>query len=248
MILGKDYSFADFLSVIHMKPLCHKNVQNFSYSVLVKHPLVDCRSSNRLRHLTVLVCKCIFVCFLIFFRQFVIGNAAVYKFQRCLYGKVVHQITVIYGLCQFVAVSRLSVCQFEYFIGVLFHFILWCGGKADQRCIKIVKNILIFVIYRPVGLVADYQVKMAAAEYPSLVVSHIIYTSDHSLVCGKHAVCTVITVFFAQVGNRKIRQQVDKSPLCLCYQSISVGEKEYVLNPAVLKQHIAKSHYSSRFA
>ena len=75
---------------------------------------------------------------------------------------------------------------------------------------------------------------MAAAEYSPLVVSHIIYASDHSLVCGKHAVCTVITVFFAQVGNRKIRQQVDKSPLCLCYQSISVGEKEYVLNPAVL--------------
>ena len=63
-----------------------------------------------------------------------------------------------------------------------------------------VKNILIFVVNRPVGLITDHQVKMAAGKDLPLPVIDRVNTVDHGLVRGKYAVGIVVVLLLHQIG------------------------------------------------
>ena len=102
---------------------------------------------------------------------------------------------------QLVAIGGNTVFQFKNFIGVLVDFILGCRGQADQRCVKVVENVLVLVVNRAVRLVADDQVKVPAGEQLAVFVLYAVNDIVHGLIGGKYAVSRVIVLFLAEVRN-----------------------------------------------
>lgn len=50
----------------------------------------------------------------------------------------------------------------------------------------------------------------------------------------------VVLFIFAEVSNRKIRQEIHKAALRLRYKRSSVGKEQDIFHPAVIQQDIAE--------
>ena len=82
------------------------------------------------------------------------------KGSRLLPSLIEKQISILYGLCQFIAIGGNTIFQVKNLIGVSVYFILGCSRQADKRCVKIIENITVFVINGTMCFVTDYQIKV----------------------------------------------------------------------------------------
>ena len=87
--------------------------------------------------------------------------------------------------------------------------------------------------------VADHKVKVPTGKELTLLILHAVNDIVHGLIGRKDAVSGVVILFFAEVGDREIGQQIHKAALGLCHQTVAVSKEENIFHPAVLEQHIA---------
>ena len=248
VVLGKDYGFAQLLTVINLKALRHNNMKHLANGIDVKHPFIQRGGHDFLRKFIILVKELLLILRLFFFGQFIIDNALLDEFQFGLHGHKVHQITVLHRLGQFVAVSRHTAFQFENLIGVLVNFILGGSCQTNQRGVKIIENIPVLIIDRPVGFIADHQIKMTAGKQLALLVLHVVDAVHHGLIGGEHTVGGIVVLVHAQIRGRQIGQQIGEAFLRLMYQRIPVSQEQDILHPAVLQQHITQGNHRSGLA
>ena len=193
-----------------------------------------------LRQITILIGESIFILPLVLIGKFVVHNALIEEFQLAFHGEIVHQIAILDGLRQLVAIGGHATFQIEHIIGVLVDLILRGCGEAYQRRIEIIKDVPILIVDGAVRLIADDQIKMPAGEQLALIVPDGIDAVHHGLIGGEDAVGGIVVLFFAQIGDGEIRQQVDKAALGLRDQTVAVGKEEDVFDPAMLQKHIAQ--------
>ena len=79
---------------------------------------------------------------------------------------------------------------------------------------------------------------MADGEELALVVLNGVDAVHHRLIGGEDASGCVIVLLLAQIRHRQIGQQVHKAALGLGDEGVAVSEKEHVLYPAALQQHL----------
>ena len=156
--------------------------------------------------------------------QFIVSDAFLDEFQPGLHRHKVHQIAILNRLGQFVTIGRHTVFQFKDLIGVLVDLVLGGSGQANQRRIEIVEDIPVLVVDRPVGLVTDHQIKMAAGEELAMLVLHIVDAVHHGLIGGEHAVGGIVVLLFAEVRAGKIGQEIDKAAFSACPELPAVTE------------------------
>ena len=149
---------------------------------------------------------------------------------------------------QLVAIGGNTVFQFKNFIGVLVDFILGRCGQADQWRVKVVEDVLVLVVNRAMCLIADDQVKVSAGKQLAVLILYAVNDIVHGLVGGKHTMRSVVVLFFAEVCNGQVRQQVHKAALCLRDKAVAIRQKQDVFHPAMLQQHIAQGNHRTCFA
>ena len=125
-----------------------------------------------------------------------------YKFQCSLHRHKVNQITILYCLRKLIAISRNTVLQFKDFIGIFVNFIFWSSCQPNQRSIKIIKNIPVFIVNGTMCFITDHQIKMSAGKQFSLFVLNRIYTVYHGLISRKNTMSCIVIFLFAQICNR----------------------------------------------
>ena len=75
MVLRKNDRLSDLIPIIHAKPVCHQNIQDFTDRIFIKHPVIKCRRIDLLRKISiVLVYKGLLVLLLILLRKFIVDN------------------------------------------------------------------------------------------------------------------------------------------------------------------------------
>ena len=182
MVLGKDDGLSDLCAVIDLQPMFHQDIQDFADRILIEDPFIQGRGGDTLRQLPVFIFKSIFIDLLVFLRQIIIYDALLNEFQLRFHRHEIDQIAIRDSLCQLIAISRNAIFQFKYLVGVLVDLILWCRRQADQRGVKVVENILVFIIDGPVRLIADNQIEMPAGKELSLIIFDGINTVHHGLI------------------------------------------------------------------
>ena len=240
VIFRKDDGLAQLAAVVDGQAVCHQGIQNLPDGILVEDPFVQSGGRNALRQVAVFILKGVLIGLLVLVGKLVVDNALLDEFQLCLYRQEVHQISVLDGLRQFVAIGGHTVLQLKNFVSILVNFVLGCGGQAHQRRVEIVENIPVFVVNRAVRLVADHQIEVTAGEELSLLVLHAVNDIVHGLIGGKDAVGGVVVLLLAEVGDGEIGQQIHKAALGLRDQTVAVCQKQDILHPAVLEQHVAQ--------
>ncbi len=110
------------------------------------------------------------------------------------------------------------------------------------------ENIPVLVVDGAVGLVADDQVEVAAGEDPAFVILGGVDAAHHGLVGGKDAAGGGVVLLLAEIGHRKIREEVHKAALGLGDQGVAVGQEEDVFHPAPAEQHITEGDNRSGLA
>ena len=236
--LGKDDRLADLVAVVDLEAMGHQNVQHFADRVFVENPLIQSRRCDAFRQFAVIIFESVLIGFLVFLGQVVIHDTLLYEFQRRLHRQEVDQIAVLYGLRQFIAIGRNAVFQIKDLIGVLVDLVLGCGSQTDERRVKIGEDITILVVDGTMCLVADDQIKMPDGEERALLVLHGVNAVHHGLISGKHTVRRVVVFFLTKICDREIGQEVYEAALGLCDERIAVGQKQDVLDPALLHQHL----------
>ena len=164
MVLGKDDRFTDFLTIVDADAFRHQNVQHFPNSILVEDVFVQCGRIDALGEHTVFIGKGLFISFAILIRQFVIMNAFIKELHFALDRHKINKITVRNSLRQLITISRITIGQVENTICVLIDFILGCSGKANQRRVEIIEDVLILVVDRAMCLITNHEVKVARRE------------------------------------------------------------------------------------
>ena len=91
------------------------------------------------------------------------------------------------------------------------------------------------------SLITDDKIKMTAGKKFAFIIMNVINTVHHSLICRKYAMRRIIIFLFAQICNRKIRKQIDKTSLCLCHQRSTISQEKDVFHPPLFKKNFAKS-------
>ena len=248
VIFCKDDGLAQLAAVIDGQAVCHQGIQNLPDGVLVEDPFVQSGGRNALRQIAVFILKGVLISLLVRVGKLVVDNALLDEFQLCLYRQEVHQISVLDGLRQFVAIGGHTVLQLKNLVSILVDLVLGCGSQAHQRRVEIVENIPVFVVNRAVRLVTDHQIKMPAGEELSLLVLHAVNDIEHGLIGGKDTVSGVVVLLLAEVGDGEIGQQIHKAALGLRDQTVAVSQKQDIFHPAVLEQHIAKGDDRSGLA
>ena len=130
VVLGKQNRLAQRLPVVDPQALGHQNVQDQTDGILVKNHFVQLSCANAVRPVAVLVQKRLLVGGLFLWGQVVVGDAFLQKFQFRLCHPVVHQIAVLHGLGQVIAIRRDPVFQLKDLIRILVDLILRRGGQA----------------------------------------------------------------------------------------------------------------------
>ena len=130
VVLGKQNRLAQRFPVVDPQALGHQNVQDQTDGILVKNHFVQLSRANAVRPVAVLVQKRLLVGGLFLWGQVVVGDAFLQKFQFRLCHPVVHQIAVLHGLGQVIAIRRDPVFQLKDLIRILVDLILRRGGQA----------------------------------------------------------------------------------------------------------------------
>ena len=202
MVLRKNNGLADIFSEMHTVSFRHEDVQYFSDGVLVEQPLIQRRRIDLLRD-KILILKSIFEFVLLFRGEIVVVDAILHELQLAFHGHVIHQVSVRHRLSQFVAVGRLSGFQVKNTIGILVDFVFRGCRQAHQRCVEVIKNIPVFIINRPMSLIANHQVEVARRKQSfSVLVVYRIDAANHGLVSGEDAGCAVVFLILAEIGYR----------------------------------------------
>ena len=248
VVLGEDDRLADLVAVVDLDAVGHENVQHFTDRILVEDPLVERGGGDALRQLAVLIFKGVLVDLLFFLGQIVVHDALLDEFQRGLHGQEIHQIAVLHGLRQLVAVSRHAVFQIEDLIGVLVDLVLWRGGEAYQRRVEVSKDILVFVVDGAVRLVADHKIEMPDGEELALLILHGVDAVHHGLIGGEHTARLVIVFLLTEIRHREVGQEIDEIALGLRDEGVAVGQEQDVFDPALIHQHLDERDDRARLA
>ena len=99
---------------------------------------------------------------LLLVRKLIVDNTLLNKLQLRLYRQEIHQIPVLYRLCQLITVSRHALLQLKNAVGIFIDLIFRRRSKTNKRCIKICENVFVFIVDRTMCLITDHKVKMAA--------------------------------------------------------------------------------------
>ena len=215
VVFGEDYRLAQLLAVVDLQAVRHKQIERQADGVLVEQPLVESGGLYLIRQLTVFVGEGGLVLGLFVLGQLVVGDALGEEFQLALDGEEVHEETVLYRLGQVVAVGGHAAFELEYLVGVLVYLVLGRGGEADERRVEVGEDIPELVVDGAVGLVADYEVKVADGEELALVVLNRVDAVHHRLVSGEHTPGRIVVLLLAQIRHRQIGQQVHEAALRL---------------------------------
>ena len=97
-------------------------------------------------------------------------------------------------------------------------------------------------------LVADDQIKVPDREQLAFRILNGVDAVHHRLVGREDAVRRGIVPLFAEIRNRKFRQQVHEAAFRLRDQRVSIRQKQDILHPAVFQQHLAQRNHRARFA
>ena len=84
------------------------------------------------------------------------------------------------------------------------------------------ENILIFIIDRPVCLIANHKIKMTTGKKLPLFIVYNINAVDHRLIRRKDAMCIIIIFLFYKICAGKTGKQINKTSLCLRNKRITV--------------------------
>ena len=239
VVLCKDDGFAQFAAIVDGQAIGHQRIQHLPDGIFIENPLVQRRRCNTLRKFPILVLKSVLVSPLVRVGKFIVDNALFNEFQFRFYRQEIHQIPVLDRLRQLIAIGGHTIFQLKNLIGILVNFVFRRGCQPHQRGIKVVENIPVFVVNGAVSFVADDQIEMPAGEEFALLVLYTVDDVVHGLIGGKYAVSGVVILFFAEVGDREIGQQIHKAALGLRYQTVAVSKEENIFHPTMLEQHIA---------
>ena len=202
MVFRKNNGLADIFSEMNAVTFRHEDVQHFSDGVLVEQPLIQRRGIDLLRD-KILILKSIFEFVLLFRGEIVVVDAILHELQLAFHRHVIHQVSVRHRLSQFVAIGRLSGFQVKNTVGIFVDFVLRGCRQAHQRCVEVIKNIPVFIINRPMGLIANHQVEVARRKQPfAILVIYRIDAANHGLVSGKDAGRAVVFFILAKIGYR----------------------------------------------
>ena len=156
MIFCKNYSLSKSLTIINFYTFIHQNIEHNSYCIIIKNPAVNSRWCYLFRHVSIIICKCIFILLFFIIRKVIIFKPVLRNFQSCFNCHITYKIFVFYRLCKVISICRNTFFKFKNIICILINFIFRCSCKPNKRCIKIIENIFVFVINRPMSLIAYY--------------------------------------------------------------------------------------------
>ena len=80
VVLRKNDRLSDLIPIIHAKPICHQNIQDFTNRIFIKHPVIKCRRIDLLRKISIFCLKSLLVLLLILLRKFIVDNPIFNKF------------------------------------------------------------------------------------------------------------------------------------------------------------------------
>ena len=246
MIFCKNNGLSKPLTIIHFQTIGHKNMERLPNRIFIENPGIQRSGTDTFRYFTIFISEGFLVCLPILLRQFLIDDSLFHELQSAFHGKIVYQIAVLHCLRQIIAIGRNPVFQFKNFIGIFINLIFRSRRQPDERRVKPIENILVFVVYRPVHLITDHKVKISAGKEPALSVIDHINAMDHGLIRGKYTMGCIIILFLHQIGTGKAREQIHKASLRLCDQRIAIRQKQNIFDPSRIQQRLAQRNHGSR--
>ena len=127
------------------------------------------------------------------------------KFQFTFNGHIINKKAIGNGLSKLVTVCGNTVLKLKNLVGVLVDLVLGRSSKTNQRSIKIIKNILVFVIDRAVRLVHDDKIKVADGKQLFIVIIlNRINAIHHRLISREYTTRIKVLLVLAEISHRQI--------------------------------------------
>ena len=183
---------------------------------------------------------------LFFFSQIIVEDAAAHLIRGLVQHGEANKILIVNGFFQFIGKVRLAVLQLEGIVGALVFLAARGRSQTDHQRIEIVEQRAVFLEDGAVRFIDDDQIKSAHTEFTGIVIDQI----DHGLIGRKDNTCVGVPVKTAAGIQRSghIGQQLIKILMRLTHKAGAVSEKQHVLDPARLHQHIHTGNGHAGFA